>query len=1098
MTDLTYKKVYGIEEHLKQFRDIDGYRILYDSWRIEKEEYVKRLDTVGMTYQTYSLHDASHSEAILMQIAYFLGEDRVKQMSPTDTWLILECAYCHDLGMVVTAEDLYNELASMDKKQFEAVSRAMSESEDYEIKASWSYLEPLFRYGNWVKKHKENAWESEFETAEKYKNLNNLISIYHEKWYKWPMHFSKAFMVVIQEYCRPRHAEMSYRMIEKEVDERTYEGLIPIRLRHLIAEIAKMHGEDRENVIDKLSYEIQGFKGDYAHPRYVAELIRIGDLLDMDNNRFNKYQLAVAGSTSYSSFAHQLKHKALKDFLITPQNIIVKADFVTEDARKIFEYDELGKKVKDSKKKPKESKSNPEEVNLLTQRAFKELSGWLKMLRQELNFFSQNWLRIVPEGLLGSCPYFEQEELLFNGKGIESDILELRYHITAKRATEIIEGAGLYENIFVAFIREVLQNSMDATKRKIYNELVKKSRNDFSNPLEFYQYIAQDIKQLLIQVDCRGLKKDKKQKIIFSVRDKGSGISYERLKGMQHIGDISDYATNEQARKMPAWWKPTGSFGIGLQTVFYFSKMFKLTTRTEEEQVLRTMWFYSTQIGGKIDVIFEKSEKKTQKFGYGTEIEIDISSEIIKLLQLHERFDRNADYFGRKIEMYKSKIEDTIKSVRGSFGLPINLNLVKTDEDILEPDRYLCCCFGTHFIDIKSNRVSSVLDKDTEPFREEKYCGFSCWDAENRILIRYRWPLKMQKDTDFKVYFNEIYVNDYALSKMVQIPFFESEVYLFDEKAENYLEVNRDKFLYEKRRYIVNRICKTHLKCMQRLLKTGEKTSENREEIETIWAEGDEYGYHGSVRNYFELLINKKNISKLNRGVSWFVQNDDMISAIDDSAVYSDIDINTKDNLWLTDASYKCVNTVHLNGSSMEGVRYIVEDAFSGYLDLAITEMFCMRDIYNNYMIIYKTASRSGNPVQMEGQGFKLYLRMRYAEMSSQESKLVRLLLPGIEKYRAICVNTLKDNLGSAFEKKWDSAIIMPVTLQELECFLDLQEEKDAIVWVNEELLSKKNLSYTKIKDYIEKYSISKVHRKQGIDETYRELLISIWGILRK
>lgn len=1098
MTDLTCKKVFGIEEHLKQFRDVDGYRILYNSWRIEKEEYVKRLSTVGMTYQTFSLHDASHSEAILMQIAYFLGEERVKQMSPTDAWLILECAYCHDLGMVVTAKDLYNELASMDKEQFEAVSRKMSESEDYNIRASWSYLEPLFRYGEWVKKDKENAWEAEFETAEKYKNLNNLISIYHEKWYKWPMYFSKAFMFVIQEYCRPKHAGMSYKMIEKEVDERTYEGLIPIRLRHLIAEIAAIHGEGRENVIDKLSYEIQGFKGDYAHPRYVAELIRIGDLLDMDNNRFNIYQLAVAGSTSYSSFAHQLKHKAIKDFLITPQNIIVKADFTTEDARKIYEYDELGKKIKGSKKKTKEGKSNAEEVSLLAQRAFKELSGWLNMLREELNFFCQNWLRIVPEGLLGSCPYFEQEELLFNGKDIENDILELRYHITAKRASEIIEGAGLYENIFVAFIREVLQNSIDATKRKIYNELVKKSRNDFSNPLEFYRYIAQDIEQLLIQVNCREIKKDKKQKIIFSVRDRGSGISYERLKGMQHIGDISDYATNRQARKMPDWWKPTGSFGIGLQTVFYFSKMFKLTTRTEEEQVLRTMWFYSTQIGGKIDVILEKSEKKTREFGYGTEIEIDISSEIIKLLQLHERFDRNVDYFGRKIEMYKSKIEDTIKSVRGSFGLPINLDLVTADKDILKPERYLTCCFGTYFIDIKNNKVSRVWDKETEPFREEKYRGFSCWSAENRILIRYRWPLKMQKDTNFKVYFNEIYVNDYALGKMMRIPFFEAEVYLFDEKAENYLEVNRDRFLYEKRRYIVNEICKTHLQCMQQLLRTGEKASENREKIEAIWAEGDEDCYHGAVRNYFDLLINKKNTLIFNMGVGVFVQNSDMITAIDDNAFYSNMDVDVRDNLWLTDIGYKFVNTVHLTGSRIDGVRYIVEDAFSGYLDLAITELFCMRDIYNNYMLIYKTASRAGKPVQMEEQSFKLYIRMRYAEVSLQESKLIRILLPGIERYRAICVNTLNGNLGSAFEKKWDSAIIMPVTLQELESLLELQEEKDVIARVNGELLGKKNLSYTKIKKYIEKYSISKVHTEQGIDETYRELLIGIWGILKK
>lgn len=567
---------------------------------------------------------------------------------------------------------------------------------------------------------------------------------------------------------------------------------------------------------------------------------------------------------------------------------------------------------------------------------------------------------------------------------------------------------------------------------------------------------------------------------------------------MQHIGDISDYATNRQARKMPDWWKPTGSFGIGLQTVFYFSKMFKLTTRTEEEQVLRTMWFYSTQIGGKIDVLLEKNDKKTREFGYGTEIEIDISSEIIKLLQLHERFDRNVDYFGRKIEMYKSKIEDTIKSVRGSFGLPINLDLVTTDRDILNPDRYLTCCFGTYFIDIKNNRVSRVLGKKTKPFKEEKYRGFSCWSAENRILIRYRWPLKMQKDTNFKVYFNEIYVNDYALGKMMRIPFFEAEVYLFDEKTENYLEVNRDRFLYEKRRYIVNEICKTHLQCMQQLLETGEKASENREKIEAIWAEGDESCYHGAVRNYFDLLINKKNTLIFNMGVGMFVQNSDMITAIDDNAFYSNMDIDVRDNLWLTDIGYKYVNTAHLTGSRIDGVRYIVEDAFSGYLDLAITELFCMRDIYNNYMLIYKTASRAGKPVQMEEQSFKLYIRMRYAEVSLQKSKLIRILLPGIERYRAICVNTLNGNLGSAFEKKWDSAIIMPVTLQELESLLELQEEKDVIARVNGELLSKKNSSYTKIKKYIEKYSISKVHTEQGIDETYRELLIGIWEILRK
>lgn len=1091
---MTYKKIYGIEEHLKQFRDIDGYKILYDSWRIEKEEYVKRLNTVGMTYQTYSLHDASHSETILMQIAYFLGEERVRQLSPTDAWLILECAYCHDMGMVVTAKDLYNELASMNEKQFEEFSRTMSESEDYDIRASWSYLKPLFHYGQQENSDKGNVKNTDFGNIEKLINYNNLNSIYHKKWYEWPTHFSQAFMHVIQEYCRTKHARMSYRMIEREADERTYEALIPIRLRHLIAEVAAVHGSNREDVIDTLSYEIQGIKEDYAHPRYVAELIRIGDLLDIDNNRFNIYQLAVAGIESYSSFAHQLKHKAIKDFLITPQTIKVSANFKTKDAKKILKYDGLGRKLKGGKKN---GKNRAEEANLLTMRAVKELSGWLKMLRQELDFFCKNWLTIVPEKLPGNCPYFEPEILLLNGKNIENDILDLRYHITAKRASEIIEGAGLYEDIFAAFIREILQNSMDATKRKIYNDWLKKKKKSFSNPLEFYQYIARDIEQLLIQVDCQEVKKNNTQQILFSVRDKGIGISYERLKSMQHIGDISDYATKKQAQEMPIWWKPTGAFGIGLQTAFYFSKMFKLTTRTEEEQVLRTMWFHSTQIGGKIDVDSEQPEKKARQFGYGTKIEIAISPEMMNLLP-NETNSWNTDYFGREIEMFNNKIKETIKSVRGSFGLPINLNLLTEDNDILDADIYLSCCFGTHFIDIKENNIIKVLPNGSKPsLDEKKYYGFSCWDQENRILIRYRWPSVMQKDTDLGVYFNEILVNDYKLYHMIQIPFFTSEVYLFDEHAENYLEVNRDRFLYEKRKLIANRICTTHIKCMQQLLQTKDVTEEKRKNLEAIWAEGDKNCYHEVVRNYLELLINKCGF-KINTDINWFVQNNDMLTAIYDSAFYGDI--NTMEDVWLTDIRYKYADTVHLKERYMDKVQYIVEDAFFCYLDLAVTEIFCMQDIYNNYIVIYKTAFRVGTTIQMKEQSFQRYVRMRYDELNKQENHSARLLLPGIEAYKAVCVNTLDNNLGTIFEKKWDSAIIMPITLDELNCLLKQSNVENAIKWIDEYFSQgkQKNSAYTKIKKYIKKFSLKETRTGQKINETYRHLLIDIWRILSK
>lgn len=498
--------MYGIEAHLRQFRDLKSFNILYNCWMIEKEEYINRLNAVAMTYQTYSLHDATHSETILRQIAYFLGENRIRQLSPTDAWLILECAYCHDLGMIVTAKDLYHELAEMEKKDFDEFSREMRESENIDVRLSWSYLEPLFEFGY---RKRRNEWGE--ETAEKCRTVNNLNSIFESGWHRWPEHFIKAFMVLIQERCRPKHAQMSYEIIKSEAEEKTYKGLIPLRFRHLIAEIAAIHMDKRENITEKLSQEIQGFDGDYAHPQFIAELIRIGDLLDMDNNRFNKYQLAVAGDASYNSFAHQLKHRSLKSFLVTPEVISIRADFTTQEAGNMLEDSEFEPLWMHFQEHTGKNPLNEQEKNeiaaSLALRAFKELSGWLQMLHQEIDFFCKNWRRMVPENLTGTCPYFEKEVLRLDNKYIESDLIELRYHMASKRAAEMVEGSNLYKDIFISFVREIIQNSMDAVKRRIYTELKRHHRDGLDNPLEFYRYLSQEIDRITILVECKKTRK---------------------------------------------------------------------------------------------------------------------------------------------------------------------------------------------------------------------------------------------------------------------------------------------------------------------------------------------------------------------------------------------------------------------------------------------------------------------------------------------------------------------------------------------------------------------------------------------------------------
>ena len=98
--DNIYK--YKLETHLKNIcNDNSEYANLYATWELNKKTYTSILKTVSVNYPHYSLHDDSHSESIITNIEMLLGVDRIKRLSPTETWMILQCSYLHDFGMAL-------------------------------------------------------------------------------------------------------------------------------------------------------------------------------------------------------------------------------------------------------------------------------------------------------------------------------------------------------------------------------------------------------------------------------------------------------------------------------------------------------------------------------------------------------------------------------------------------------------------------------------------------------------------------------------------------------------------------------------------------------------------------------------------------------------------------------------------------------------------------------------------------------------------------------------------------------------------------------------------------------------------------------------
>ena len=69
-------------------------KLLQSQWNFDQNLIPKVLQQIGQLFPHYSRHDQSHSDQILINIERLLGKERIKLLGATDTWLLLEAAYC--------------------------------------------------------------------------------------------------------------------------------------------------------------------------------------------------------------------------------------------------------------------------------------------------------------------------------------------------------------------------------------------------------------------------------------------------------------------------------------------------------------------------------------------------------------------------------------------------------------------------------------------------------------------------------------------------------------------------------------------------------------------------------------------------------------------------------------------------------------------------------------------------------------------------------------------------------------------------------------------------------------------------------------------
>lgn len=580
--------------HLSKMADEhSSLKLLLNQWGFDEKLIPKALQTVGNLFPHYSRHDESHSRQILVNIERLLGEN-IALLTATDTWLLLEAAYWHDIGMVVPQQDLAAALADPD---FERYLEQTRNTEHHELQ----HFARTFKPDNLS--HCFNGADSPLDAMDKFRQL-------------------------MAEWFRRHHAGRANQIIQTPWDSVGISSprteLIPARLFKLLGHICQMHGLPFKQLLAALPFREAGLAQEDCHPRFVACLLRMGDLLDLDDNRFCPVMQRIAGDDRpLLSRAHEDKHSSIRHLRLDRERIEISAECATIPG-------------------------------------YLECFKWFDWLKQEMQDQMSRWQDIVPSRVFGLLPTLGDLVIRISGdQQILSEGQRPQFSIDGPQVFKLLQGNNLYSTKFPC-IRELLQNAADATLLRIWlGESKRVKPENWLSP--FTPYAKKALTNANITVELMQLAPlmemaTDETRWQLTIIDQGTGISREDLAHMLRIGGSQgNLARQMEIRKMPEWMKPSGTFGIGFQSAFLISNVVKIRSKSIFTNEILDITMHSPT-GEEQGLVLFKPLPNDFSLPFGTRLEI------IFTLQGHGNWDPNREsshttaYFARHDPIIADKL----------------------------------------------------------------------------------------------------------------------------------------------------------------------------------------------------------------------------------------------------------------------------------------------------------------------------------------------------------------------------------------------------------------------------------------------------------
>lgn len=323
-----------------------------------KVKMKKHLTSVQERFPHYSRHDVTHVKKIIDSIELILGKDRINKLSIGDVWMILVSAYLHDIGMLFSSDE------EEEIWKFQSMDNFMSECE----------------------KGINNA------------DILQAIKIIRNKDQNDQMKVNHSVTVLTAEYIRKNHAQRSRQIVD---GNSPLSQLIKLPCQYAfrneweyVGKIIEHHGLDFSLILEE-DFEPNLFPipncGNY-HPRFVAALLRLGDLCDVQRGRFNEMSIAQFGLLPQISAQHYYKDQTMKHVHFNDKVIKMRAE---------IKFESITRELSDEQFPTKTKKED------FCQQVVYQHVQWFHMLKTELVNIDRYRDSIFPRGVPNHIAKFE-------------------------------------------------------------------------------------------------------------------------------------------------------------------------------------------------------------------------------------------------------------------------------------------------------------------------------------------------------------------------------------------------------------------------------------------------------------------------------------------------------------------------------------------------------------------------------------------------------------------------------------------------------------------------------------------------------------------